>query len=103
MSLSYNATEINLVIALFRKLRSQSEEESYLYKLAKEVEKTVPTTLENLEKLEYKGVVRAKPTHIPRGTRGPVRLYYLTSFGERLAQVLSENKNIMRQLAKKIV
>jgi DNA-binding PadR family transcriptional regulator len=88
MSLSYNGTEIKLIISIFSKRQSKRVETSYLYQLAKDIGRSQPTTLENLEKLVQKGIVVSEPTGIPRGKRGPVRIYALTNDGVRFAQVL---------------
>jgi DNA-binding PadR family transcriptional regulator len=88
MSLSYNGTEIKLIISIFLKCQSKSTKSSYLYRLAKDVGRSLPTTLENLEKLVQKGLVACEETGIPRGKRGPVRIYTLTNDGVLFAQVL---------------
>ena len=86
--LTCNATEAKLMVTLFKKLEKESEEDSYLYKLAKELNRSMPATLESLRKLKKKGIVQSRPSNVPMRTRGPRRYYYLTDYGKCLAYTM---------------
>lgn len=90
-SLNYTATEVKLIVKIFKKLQEDSEKDSYLYKLAKDINASIPATSENLQKLKDKKIVRAIETRLPRGKRGPVRYYSLTPSGKDLAEAFLSN------------
>lgn len=85
--LSFNATEIEIVLYLHEKL-SHGKKDSYLYKIHKELEKSIASVLGNLGKLEQKGLVTSIEFAVQEGKRAPSRFYTLTSFGKLLAQTL---------------
>ena len=93
--LSFNATEIAIVLHLFEILR-EGEKSSYLYKIHKELEKSVSTILGNLNKLEDKGLIEPVKVPIPEGKRGPYRYYTLTPFGQALAKVILKHSEMVR-------
>ena len=85
MPLCFNVTEIEILIYLFKKAR---EKQSYLYKIQKELDKSPSTILDNLGKMEKKGLVKPLEVPVPRGKRGPTRYYNLTPFGKALAKTI---------------